>query len=417
MKFLQTNIFQFFMLSVFIPFILPGGESRACTQDAVSEEAVKVMQDLTDKALSEHQQLLLTMAFQTASKIPLKPNIKDRSRAQEAVVQACLKLHQPQRALKYTWQIKNWRRGSCLADIAFYCAEQGIRPPIEPLLQDARQAAEESEDWRRDRVRIKAAQTYVLLGMAEQSDALQEGVAPSEMGKTDQVRAAHSSKDAFAAQLDNVDTLTATGNFDVIKNALYACVELYDRFYEDQKQRGLAEEKMKSSWGPMPIFIRVELLQELAERSLNHNDDGQARKLIHEAEGFIAQHQWPLENYIPMTARLAALRARAGNKEQAFTDLESALAFYQENKKQIVNIYRADTLLPLAESFQALSNTAAALSVYQLAVEEGMENPNSRPRAEDLSATCVSMALYDVQPSNKFWGRIDEIYEGLSDPW
>jgi hypothetical protein len=64
-----------------------------------------------------------------------------------------------------------------------------------------------------------------------------------------------------------------------------------------------------------------------------------------------------------------------------------------------------------------MGDEAGALFVYRQAVEEGVENPNSRPRAEDLSATCCSMALHAVEPDAELWKRIRQISEQLGDPW
>ena len=51
------------------------------------------------------------------------------------------------------------------------------------------------------------------------------------------------------------------------------------------------------------------------------------------------------------------------------------------------------------------------------AIEEGIENPNSRPRAQDLTTTCVSMAVHGVEPNEGIWIRVRQILDGLSDPW
>jgi len=82
-----------------------------------------------------------------------------------------------------------------------------------------------------------------------------------------------------------------------------------------------------------------------------------------------------------------------------------------------VNIYRAGALRPLAEAYQSMGDTAAALTVFKKAVEEGVENPNSRPRVEDLSATCRSMALSGVEPDADLWARLREVFTGLGQPW
>ena len=55
--------------------------------------------------------------------------------------------------------------------------------------------------------------------------------------------------------------------------------------------------------------------------------------------------------------------------------------------------------------------------MYKTAVEEGTANPNSRPRAEDLTATCCSMALSAVEPDKELWAKLKQIYEGLGEPW
>src|SRR5262245_27591540 len=61
-----------------------------------------------DAPLTIDQAELLDLAMQSAAKMPLNPHIKNRSRAQEAVVDACLKLGQPARALAGIEDIANW---------------------------------------------------------------------------------------------------------------------------------------------------------------------------------------------------------------------------------------------------------------------------------------------------------------------
>jgi hypothetical protein len=50
-------------------------------------------------------------------------------------------------------------------------------------------------------------------------------------------------------------------------------------------------------------------------------------------------------------------------------------------------------------------------------IEEGAENPNARPRAEDLVETLLSMAQVGFEPEPKLIERIEEITAGLRDPW
>jgi hypothetical protein len=106
---------------------------------------------------------LLDLAFKTATAIPIRPHIKDRSRAQESVVAVSLDLGQPQRAQHYIKQIDNWRRGAGYADLAFYCAQHGKTNEAQHYLDLASQSTRDPkvEDWRRDRIRVKIAKAHL----------------------------------------------------------------------------------------------------------------------------------------------------------------------------------------------------------------------------------------------------------------
>lgn len=405
----------FFLLISVVP-IHTAGDPRG-TEDVVvgaqSNEGVA----LTDKPLAAFQEELLEVAFETATAIPIKPHIKDRSRAQEAVVVACFKLDQPQRAIRHIEKIDNWRRGAGYADFAFYCAQHGHTEKVQHYLDLAGQISESVEDWRRDQIRVKIAQTYAWLGQAERVDQFEAGVEPSESGKVARVKAMRGDGDSFDHQVRSLDELIASGQFDVVKNALEACVQLFDRFYTDAERRTLVEEKIKTSWGILPLFIRIELLMGLAECAVGHEDLAKGLVLVNEAQLIMDSVQWPVEYQIPMKARVAGLRFRAGDQERARADLDAAFDHFKAESQTIVNIYRAGVLRPVAEAYQSMGDTAVALGVYRRAIEESVDNPNSRPRAEDLSATCLSMALHGVEPDAGLWARVRQIQQGLGEPW
>jgi hypothetical protein len=64
-----------------------------------------------------------------------------------------------------------------------------------------------------------------------------------------------------------------------------------------------------------------------------------------------------------------------------------------------------------------MGDEARALSFWMQAAEAGVENPNSRPRADDLAATCMSMVKAKVAPDEKLWLRLRAIASGLGEPW
>jgi hypothetical protein len=368
-----------------------------------------------DRPLAAFQVDLLDLAFETATAIPAQPHIKDRCKTQEAVVAACLELDQPVRALAYLERIDDWRRGSAHADLAFYCARRDFPDQARQHLEFAGQIAATAADWRRDRIKVKIARAFVALGEDRQAERWALGVADSEAGKLNDARAMMGDDDDFEAQLAAVDVSIATGN--LLRNALATCLRLFDRHFDDAARRVRIERKLRASWAPLPILPRLQLLMELSESALERADRAKALELVNEAHLLMNHFEWPLENRLELSGQLARLRYRAGDASGARTEVDEALALYETQGGLIVDIWRAGALRPLAEACQAMGDRNGALSVYRLAVEEGVRNPNSRPRAEDLAATCVSMASNAVEPDAGLWARIRAIRAGLSQPW
>jgi tetratricopeptide (TPR) repeat protein len=217
--------------------------------------------------------------------------------------------------------------------------------------------------------------------------------------------------------MEDVAALVATEQFDVVRNALDVYAELFRRFYEDPERRKRIKERVRESWDLMPLFIRVELLADLAEIALAHEDQAETLALIDEARGIMESAQWPPYAEVTLVARLAALRFAAGDEQVAVQELERALVLFDAEKRRIVDIDRAETLRPIAEAYHRMGRDDAALEIYRRALEAGMENPNSRPRAEDLVDTCCSLAVHAVEPGRELMERIREVRDALGDPW
>ena len=231
------------------------------------------------------------------------------------------------------------------------------------------------------------------------------------------VKASLGDKESFDDQMTARESPIDAGNYDLVKGSLEASTDLFDRMYDDTERRSLAETKIKTSWGAVPAFVRIEILIDLAESALGHSDQNKALELVNEGKVIMDTHQWPLEVRIPMSARLAGLRFRSGDRRRARSDADALRSLYAAEGNAIVNIYRARALLPLAQAYQSMGESDTALGVYKQAVEEGIDNPNSRPCAEDLSATCCSMALCALEPDAELWTRLHQIHDGLRPPW
>lgn len=416
---IQTK-FHFLLLAALYTIFLTCGCDRNQQEDTAGKGRSGETGIVSDEPLAEFQKELLDLAFETATAIPVDPHIKDRSRAQQAVVEACLELEQPARACKFIARIDNWRRGLGYAKLAFYFAQRDRAKKAHYYLDLAKEVAAGAEitrQWRRDRIRAKIAQTYILLRETGRAEQFKQDLAGSETGKLQVAKAAVSDEDSFYQRLEELDALVAQGDLDITKNALRAYAGLFDRFYDDEKRRSLAEQRIKTSSAELQVFMRLDFLIELADFALDHNDKEKSLELVNEAQLLLDASRWMPQDYVSRAAQLAKLRFRAGDVEKARAEADAARALFNNRREGIVNIYRGAALRPLAEAYQSMADTETALSVYKQAVEEGVENSNSRPRAQDLSATCCSMALYNIEPDAELWGRIRTIGEGLGKPW
>ncbi|MCF7974941.1 MAG: hypothetical protein K9N55_14065 [Phycisphaerae bacterium] len=373
----------------------------------------------TTGALETFQADLLTLAFDAATAIPLDPHIKDRARMQEQVVTACLALDQDDLAYTYLSRIPNWRAGMGYANLAFKKVKSGATlGQVEVYLTQAMDVAEQAEGWRQDRIKARLAQVQALLGRDQAASALEQTIeAVAETGTLDRIVAMHCTPEDFQRQMEALQASVDTGHFDRVKNALNAYAELFDRFYGDVARRGLIEEKIKTAWSKHPFTTRVDLLCQMAGSALAHQDQARALDWVNEAKTMTEQVDWAPRFLVPQMARLAQLHFQAGDPVQATQEIQAALALFDARQAGIVNIDRAGILRPLAEACQVMGKRAQALTIYKRGAEAGVENPNSRPRAEDLVGTCCSMAVSGAEPDVDLWQRLREIHDGLGAPW
>jgi len=167
----------------------------------------------------------------------------------------------------------------------------------------------------------------------------------------------------------------------------------------------------------VPPMVRIDILAEMADVAIEHGDGATALVHVRAARELLDGTPWQPRHEIPLAAKLIGLRHRAGDVERAREEAAAALALYAKVREETHETRRAAMLRPLAEAAMAMGDHERAVELYALAVEEGARNPNARPRANDLTATCLSMAVHEVQPPEELWKRMVEIFDGLTDPW
>jgi hypothetical protein len=282
----------------------------------------------------------------------------------------------------------------------------------------AKVSEDPGQDWRWDRVRVRIAQTQLLLGQMKEAEKNTKDLEPSETGKLAVTKAQLAVEASFEEQLAEINGLLLNPQFDIRRNGMDAAVELMRRFHGDTDKRRRVTEKLRESLRPVPVFVRIEALLSLAEAALDHKDQAGALEWVNEAQRAADEVSWPLvETRLPVMAKLARYRYLAGDTVKGRADADAVLALFEAKKEDIQDFDRAGAILPLAETYQAIGDKAAALAVFRKAVEEGSKNINARTRALDLTAACRSMAVVAVEPDAALWSRIHEILAGLGDPW
>lgn len=374
-------------------------------------------------AISSEAKALLDLAFSAGERMPTQPHARNRSKLMGTVVDACFELKQPENALRYAEKIGDWRLGLALASAAVMSAEQGESKQVRDYVNraDAQlRAAEKSGsilDWQRDRVRSRLAQALILINEVDDAMHFEDGLGAGELAPVQSAKGRKLNADELKKRLDGVDTVVAAGGFEEIKSTLSACAILYEQFYAEKELRDSIQAKVTSSWAKLPLQVRVEILMSMARTALKQSDRAKALELVGLAQEQMQVGQWLPESEVAFLGELTKLRARAGDMDRARRELEAAIKKYDEAEQRIVNIYRASALRPVAEAWVLIGDRSMAEKLYFRVVEAGVQNPNSRPRADDLAATACSMAVVGFSPGEKLFTRMQAILSGLGDPW
>lgn len=395
-------------------------ENAAVTAGA---PALAAAQPLTNQSLDPEARSLLQLAFAASSKMPLNPHLKNRARGQEQAVQAAIQLGQHAIAFEFAEQIPNWRRGTSYADLALSLLELDPEVDAEWLLQRADQVAAEpaaevvDQDWRRDRIRSKIAAVYVHQQEMDRAQSFARGVSPSETAYFEAARAKQLSAEEFDQQLEAVPALMGAANFEQARSTLANLALLHDAFYADPVRRARVHASIEQNWLSVPMLIRIQIVVSMAESAVRHQDQVGAMLLLDQAKALINGFEWTPDLYIQLYAQVAKVRGQAGVGEQACGELNAAMSLYESERSRIVDIDRAGVLRRVAEAYFAAGDVDAAETSYARAVEESFVNPNGRPRALDLTANCVSMALSGFMPSEDLRTRMQAQFKSLGEPW
>jgi hypothetical protein len=407
-----------------------GGDDTALHARGTGTGARPAPTASADRALAAWQRELLQLAFDAASAFPLEPHRKNRSAAQHRVVDACFELGQPELAVAWGRQLADWRRGCAYADFAWCRARAGDAAGARDYVALAEGVVRAERDdpnaqaWRGDLIRIKCARALAALGDEAAAAAATAGIEPASAHAVDGAWAAavvdrvqRSDARAATVELAAIDAGYPSAPLGHRAVALATVVRLHERFHADTALRTACTDRVVQRWTELAPALRLSALERMARTALANGDRDGARALVAAMRGIVEQHRWRPQDGLPQQGRLVELTHALGDHERARADLEQALAAYHRERDAIASIDRAEALRPLAFAAFACGDAAQGQQLLALVLEEGVENPNSRPRCDDLVDTCLQLCTRGIEPSPAVRARIGEIRAGLADPW
>lgn len=408
----------------------------ACSGDGATKPATSAVAPpaaaaaAASEPLTASQRELLQLAFDAASRFPLQPHGKNRSRAQDVVVVAAFELGAPELAVALGAKIADWRRGCAYADFAWAMAQRGETARARDYVKLAEGVVREERDdpsaqeWRGDLIQLKIARAFSALGdvdaAAKASGAIDQSsthAVDAGWNATAAERVATMTAERAPAEFAALDQGFATMSLGQQAATMTLVARMHEKFFADATLRRACEERVAVTWDKTMPTLRLDALATMVRSCHAKADGGRAAELLTAMRAIVEGHRWRSEDRMPQAARLIELANLLGQSDRARADAEAALKAYQDERDGVVDIYRAETLRPLALAWFALGDRERGEGLFALAVEEGMENPNSRPRCDDLVDACVDLARRGIEPSPKTWARLREIQQGLGEPW
>ena len=363
------------------------------------------------------QQSMLDESFRTASLLPERPHARARARLQEEIATASLDLGMIELALAYGGRIEDWRRGEVLALAAQRFARSGDLPRARTCLAGALDVAATSTGWMRDRVLTEVAAAHVVLGEIDAARALAAQVPPEDTGRVEAALSGLVKDDELDRQADAFDEAIATRNFDLARSGIDGYLAWYARVAKEPARADRAVKAIRAAAPALPRDLQVTYAVQLADAlaAQGHREECAAELMA--AARILAETAFLPEDVGPLSATVARAKARHGDEPGARELLRSALDTYAARHSEIADVFRAGYLRPVAEALAAVGDADGARACWMLALDAGSTNPNSKPRAEDLCRTSISMVRAGIEPGAAIRQRMSELSAGLGDPW
>lgn len=366
---------------------------------------------------------LLEVAFEAATSIPLKPHAKDRAAAQEWVVRQTIACGRLPLAQAWAAQLEGWRAGVMQCELAKAWNTSGDQPRAHACMDRVRVIAGAETEWRRESVTRAGMEAWIALG--DPTEAMRLVGADAERltiqsVAAEEATAAHATRApgqrvASEERLELLGAALAGPLFDDRASALDAYSALY-RSGDDGTRVGVRAVVFEET-GQVPVMIRLRTLRQMAEADLESGRTADAGMVLAAFAGLVRETNWSCGQRVVVEADLAALQAQTGDPSVARETLSGALERFSAETRQIADIDRAEVLVACAHAAAAIPDAAWAERLFVQALEAGLINPNSRPRAQDISYVCAAAAASACGESDQLIAAARAATAQLGDPW
>ena len=366
----------------------------------------------------EYQKELLDIAFRAASVLPSNPFVKEKSRKQEEVFNACIELGELELASEYAGKIENWRRSKCCGELAIIYAKGNNPEQAKRYISLADDLYDEKQEWRNDEIKINIAKSYAYMREYDQALSFASSLdKESHITRIYGIKAIlENNSEEFDQAFSIIDKYTSTKKYYPVIYSMEVMVDLYGQYYGQVDKRNLIESKILDLFICLPHIFAFEFTVDLCEIAIENNDKDKTLELIERLSSLVytTKFEWRLEDKIYLSAKLAALRYQAGQKEKAHKELSDSYNLFKAEGEKIGSMFRGRPLRMLAESYHVVIGAEKSLEIYKLALKHAVINPNTRPQAADLTSTCCSLALNKIKPDDQLMKQIKEIYKDFN---
>lgn len=387
-----------------------------CAHDGVPAESASRTAARAD-AVGASGRALVEEAFAVACAMPGGPHARPRARTQEDVALAALELGFEARAVEMAREILDWRRAEVYARAAQRAASEGRRDEALALADRAHAAIPPDANWSRERVAMEAAIAFELAGAPAKSAELLPLVVESDRGRVRAAAIPALPAEALPAEADAFDRAIATQDLDMVRSAIVGWTALLRRWSADDALRARAVQALDGAIAGLPVDLRIDANLALARTFRGLGLPGEAKSRLDAAIATFACAELLPEDVAPIGCMVAEGRIAAGDVAGAKAGLRDLRKRFDSARTGIMTTRLARSLRALGAAWAAAGDPEMARRAFRDALDAGLVNPNGRPRAEDLVATCIAMATSGTTPDPFTAQKIEEVRTQLGEPW